>query len=200
MQHDQAPILIDEPLFTSATQKLILVVLASLILVAGIWFFLSEQASRREDQAHLAFISAKSSTEKRQVADQYSGTQQSALIYLQLANESLDTKPQEALDLYESFLKKYGNHLLKNAAALGKAKALESLQKPQEAMAVYQSIVQTKPADTYVPVALLNLSRLQVAQGQVAAARQSLQDLITRHAEYAAEAKERLKSLPEIKS
>jgi tetratricopeptide (TPR) repeat protein len=200
MQHEQAPILIDEPIFSSAIQKLILVTLVSLSVVAGIWFFWSAQVSRREDQAHLAFVSAKTAAEKRAVADQYAGSQQSALIYLELANDSLDAKPQEALEIYEAFLKNHEHHLLRNAAALGKAKALESLQKSQEAIAVYQTIAQSKPADTYVPLALLNLSRLQLAQGKVGEARQSLQDLLTRHAEYATEVKERLKALPESKS
>ncbi len=200
MQHEQAPILVDETLFSSTVQKLILALLTASFLVIGGWFLWSAHLSNREEKTRLAFMTAKSPEEKRKVADQNRGTDQAALIYLNLANAALDAKPQEALELYDAFLLRNEHHRLANAARLGKAKALELTQKADEALTVYQKITQTKKADIYIPLALLNLSRLQVAQGKESDARQSLQDLLVGYADYATEAKERLKMIPEKKS
>ncbi len=200
MQHEQAPILVDEALFSTAMQKFILALLTASFLVLGGWFLWSAHLSNLEQEVHRAFVEAKSPEEKRKVADQNRGTEQAALIYLNLANAALDTKPQEALELYEAFLLRDEHHCLANAARLGKAKALELMQKSEEALTVYQKITQTKKGDIYIPLALLNLSRLQVAQGKESEARQSLQELLIGYADYATEAKERLKMIPEKKS
>ncbi len=200
MQNEQAPILVDEPLFFSEAHKLILILLISVCLLIGGWFCWTSYLSHQEEEVHRQSVLAKSPEEKRKVADQNKGTAQAAFIYLNLAHAALESKPQEALDLYEIVIAQYPHHLLVNAAQLGKGKALEQLQKPQEAMAVYQKIAQVKKGDAYVPLAILNLSRLQLAQGQWTEARQSLQDLLIGYSDYAIEAKERLKMIPEKKS
>ena len=200
MQHESAPTLVDEPFFSSGIQKLtlgLLIVSGGVIAAFLLW---SSYLSSREESVHLAFVAAKSPEEKQKIADENKTTVQAALIYLNLAHAALDEKPQDALHLYDSFLTHHQDHLLANAAYLGKAKALETLQKPQEALLVYQTIVKSKKVDAYVPLALLSLSRLHAAQDQVAEARQNLQDLLIGYADYATEAKERLKMLPEHKS
>lgn len=196
MQKDSNPIVVDEPLFSSEVQKMILISLVALSLIGGGWFFWSTYLNHLESKMHEALILAKTPEEKKKVADAHPGTHQAFLFYLELAHESLKTNSQEALDLYETALKKNPQHPLANAALMGKAQALEKLNKAPEALAIYQSLAQ-KTDGLYGPQALLQVVRLQSSQGQNAQARQNLLDLMTRYPDYTNEAKERLKRIPE---
>lgn len=199
MQNESTPVFVDETIFSSEVQKIIFIVITALIVLGGGWWGWGVYTSHREDEAHLAIVAAKTPEEKRKVADLYSGTKQAAITYLELAHASLDAKPQEALELYDFYLKKYSHHPLSSSARFGKAKALEKLNQPQEALQVYQSLTQGE-SHLFTAQSLVQLARIQSEQGQGASARQTLQDLMTRFPDYTAEAKEKLKSIPETKS
>lgn len=91
-----------------------------------------------------------------------------------------------AITEFEAFIKQYPQSELAPAAAYWIGNAHYAQRDFDEAIAAQQWLIETYPASPKIPDALLNLASSQSEKGQRAAAKKTLQDLISRYPDSAA--------------
>jgi TolA-binding protein len=165
--------------------------------VAVAWWRIS--INLRIHEAIAAWNSAETPEAKQKVIASQAGTPLIAFALLQVADEQFVAKDLAgAQKSYQQFIKDYPDHPLLNAARLGLAGILESQNQSKEAFDLYQQIARQKPVDSYNPLGLLNVARIQLARNEVPAARQSLEDGVAQYGKtpYAETFRQKIAELP----
>jgi TolA-binding protein len=150
-------------------------------------------------EAVVAWGAAETPEAKQKVIAAHPGVPLMAFSLLQVADEQFVAKDLAgAQKSYQQFIKDYPQHPLLNAARLGLAGILESQNQSKEAFDLYQQMARQKPVDSYTPLGLLNVARIQLARNEAPAARQSLEDGVAQYSKtpYAEVFRQKIASLP----
>jgi predicted negative regulator of RcsB-dependent stress response len=172
---------------------LILVVLA--ILGFGGYRFYAE---RRETSASALLGSAKTVPEFEQVIARYPNTRAAANAYLLLADtQRQERKFAEANSILQVFIDKNPKHELVTSARMAMASNLESMGKPDEALAMYQKTAASYPNSFNAPLALLSQVHLLKAKNKIEESRMVCEKILTDYREsfWAGEAARQLRFL-----
>ena len=175
--------------FTLHGTKVIIGVVVLAIVVFGSIFYGKMRASaEQEAAASLMEIGASAQNQTtealkaplQEVADNYKGTQAAADALFALAQLAAQENNWEAaLDNFTQYVNEYGdNYLSGSAAMMGRATALENLNKRDEAAAIYDEVANRKDANFASEFALLDAARCYVATGDTKTARDRYQRVI----------------------
>lgn len=172
----------------------IIAILVALVAFGGYRFY----KDRQEKAAANMLAGAKTPAELQKVISDYSGTPAGGTAYLLLADaQKAEKKFAEANSTLETFLQKFPKHELAGTARLAIAGNLESLGKPDEALATYQKLATSEPHAYTAPVALFSQIHLLKEKKQIAEARKVCETLMTQYREsrFSAEAAYNLRTL-----
>src|ERR1041384_7616940 len=157
-------------------------VLALLGIVGFAGYTLYSQ--RREAAASAALADAKTVPDLRGVIERYGNTRAAANAYLLLADSQRNEKKfAEANATLQVFTDKYPKHELVTTARLAMAANLESMDKPDEALALYQRTAASYPNSFNAPLALLSQIHLLRAKNKVEEGRIVCEKILTDYRE-----------------
>ena len=154
------------------------VVLIAVIAFGGYRFYME----RRDAAAAEMMTSAKTARDYQEVIAKYPDAPASAGSYLLLAAaQRTEGKFAEANATLQAFIDKNPKHQLFTTARMAIAANLESLGKPDEALATYQRIATENSGSFNAPLALFAEVPLLKAKNQIAEARHVCETLMTQH-------------------
>ena len=160
------------------TAVLIIAILA-MIGFAGYRFY----SDRQEAAAAGLLAGAKSAQDYEQVIARYPRTPAGASAYLLLAEaQRKDKKFAEANAALRTFVSKYPKHELEATAHMAMAANLESMDKTDEALSMYQ-VAAGFPKSYIAPFALLAQVELLKAKGRMDEARRVCENIMTQYRE-----------------
>jgi predicted negative regulator of RcsB-dependent stress response len=172
------------------------VILALLAIVGFGGYMLYSQ--RRDAAASAALADAKTAPDLQGVIEHYGNTRAAANAYLLLADAQRNEKKfAEANATLQVFTDKYPKHELVTTARIAMAANLESMGKPDEALALYQRTAASYPNSFNAPLALLSQVHLLRAKNKVEEARMVCEKILTdyRDSYWASEAARQLRTL-----
>lgn len=173
-------------------------VLFALAAFAGYWLYKQHRDSTAAD----ALAKAKTPQELQNVTTQYSGTPAGATSYLLLAEQQRNEKKfAEANTTLQTFVDKNSKHELASSARMAMGANLESLGKPDEALAMYQRVSAGDPHGFNAPMALLAQVHLLKEKNQIDEARRICETILTQYRDsfVAGEASRQLRMLKPTK-
>lgn len=173
--------------------------LAALTALAGYWFY----KQHRDATAADALAQAKTPAALQSVATQYGGTPAGATSYLLLAEQQRNEKKfAEANATLQTFVDKNSKHELASTARMAMGANLESLGKPDEALAMYQRVSAGDPHGFNAPMALLAQVHLLKEKKQIDEARRICETMLTQYRDSfaAGEASRQLRMLKPTKA
>lgn len=160
----------------------------AIVVIAGVWYFISTQKAQAEVDAGMALTTVMTSEtgqtdparlvgQYEEVADKYSGTAAGRRALLQAAGALFESgNYPEALTQFQKYLDNDPVGQLAATAALGIAASLEAEGKLDLAASAYQRVIQNFPTSTCVPPAQLALGRIAEEQGKFNDAMSHYQD------------------------
>lgn len=154
------------------------------IALAGSAYYLRLRSSRLA-AASAALGDEPSVANLETAAGRYGGTRVGPLVRIRLAKSYFDAgQYAEALGEYDKVIARDGKHSLAAAiAAVGRAHALEALQRTDEALAAYVAFAKADPAHFLAPQAILGQARCLAIAGRKAEAKDLLDRLMVSHAQ-----------------
>ncbi len=180
--------------------KTIIIVVASLLVLAGLGFAGYElYTARRAANAAALLARAHTAEEYQQVIDRYPGSEPAASAYLLLAAlQRTNRKYEEANTTLHKFIARFPKHDLITTAWMGVAANLESLGKSDEALSTYQRLAAEYPQSFNAPLALLAEVPLLKAKNRVEEARKVVETVISKYQDrvIASQAFQQLMTLP----
>jgi TolA-binding protein len=171
--------------------------LTALVLLAG-WGGYRFYTARQDAAAAALLASAKSAADFQKVISDYPSSSAAPSASLLLADQQRkEQKFADANTTLQAFIKASPKHEFATTAKMAIAGNLESLGKPDEALAMYRRIAAENPRDFNAPLALLAEVHLLKQAGQVEEARRVCETVLTQYREsYASqEAQRYLRSL-----
>lgn len=139
---------------------------------------------RLETSAAQALASATSGPDYQKVIATYAGTAASGTAALLLAEEQRAAgKFADANSTLQSFIDKNPGHEMVSTARMATAANLESLDKRDEALTMYQRIASTEPRGFNAPLALISQIHLLKEKGQIDEARRVCETVINQYHE-----------------
>ncbi len=148
---------------------LVLTGVVVLALVSGLMYLRHQRT--RGIEASMALAGAESIESLENLLDEYGRTKVGPLLRLRLARMRYDAgQYDQALELYNEFLKRHERHAMADIARLGRAEALEGRQEYPEALAAYQEFVAAHPEHYLRPLAQMGVARCLAAQERKAEA------------------------------
>jgi predicted negative regulator of RcsB-dependent stress response len=141
-------------------------------------------SDRCEAAASTALASAKTAPDFQAVIERYANTRAAANACLLLADaQSKEKKFADANATLQVFTDKYPKHELITTARIAMAANLESMGKPDEALALYQRTAASYPNSFNAPLALLSQVHLLRAKNKVEEARMVCEKILTDYRE-----------------
>jgi TolA-binding protein len=174
-----------------------IVVLLAATAFTGYRFY----SDRRADAASAALATANSAQEYEQVVAHYPNTSAGADAYILLAEaQRKEKKFAEAKKTLETFIAKYPQHDLVSTAKMAVAANLDSMGKPDEALAMYQQIASVYPKTYTAPIAMLSQVYILKAKNRNDDARRICETMLTQYRTsiWAGEAMQQLRILKPI--
>jgi predicted negative regulator of RcsB-dependent stress response len=164
------------------TEIIAVLVLALLAIVGfGAYKFYSE---RRESSASALLGSAKTVPDFERVIARYPTTRAGADAFLLLADaQRMEKKFTEANATLQRFIEKNPDHELVTSARMAMAANLESMGKPDEALAMYQKTAASYPNSFNAPLAFLSQVHLLKAKNKIDEARLVCEKILTDYRE-----------------
>jgi predicted negative regulator of RcsB-dependent stress response len=158
----------------------LIVILVALAAFGGYRFYIE----RRDAAAAEMMTSAKTATEYQELIAKYPDAPATAGGYLLLAAAQRgENKFSEANATLQAFIDKNPKHELVATARMAMAANLESLGKPDAALATYQGIAAEQPDSFNAPLALFSEVPLLKAKNQIAEARHVCETILTQYRE-----------------
>lgn len=155
-----------------------LVVLLALGGFAAFQFY----RDRRNSSGSEALTGAQSEQDYRRVIEQFSDTPAGASATVMLSEKQRsDKKFAEANATLQKFVEKNKKHQLITTARMAMAANLESLDKPDEALSVYERIVSEFPKSYNAPLALLSQVHLLKEKNKTEEARRVCETIMTQY-------------------
>jgi TolA-binding protein len=156
----------------------VIIVLAAIIGFAGYRLYLE----RREVRAAVSLANAKGAVDYRRVIETYPGTPAGSGAYLLLAQtQRAEKKFAEANTTLQDFVNKNPTHELVATAKMAMAANLESMDKTDEALALYQQIATSYSKNFNAPLALMCRVHILKAKGRTDEARQACDTILTQY-------------------
>jgi predicted negative regulator of RcsB-dependent stress response len=175
---------LETQVFWDRHKKEVFAALIVALLAVIAWGGYRLYSERRDAAAANSLTSAKTAVDFQKVIAQYSGTPAGGAAYLFLAEEQRKEKKfNEANTTLQSFVDKYPKHQLKGTARMAMAANLESLGKPDEALAAYQRLAADDPQGFTAPVALISEVRLLREKNQNEEAQRVCETILTKYRE-----------------
>lgn len=155
-----------------------LVTLGAAVLIFGaVWAFRHYRTAKIAS-ANQAFLKAQSLEDLEGVVAQFGSFKAGNAARLRLAKAYFDAgKAQESFDLYELCLEKGAPHGFREIAELGRAHALEALNRLDDALTAYQEFERGRADHFLRPQAVLGIARVLTLQGKKDEARKRLENL-----------------------
>jgi len=158
----------------------LIVILVALAAFGGYRFYIE----RRDTAAGEMMTSAKTASEYQELIAKYPDAPATAGGYLLLAAaQRNENKFSEANATLQAFIDKNPKHELVTTARMAMAANLESLGKPDAALATYQGIAAEQPDSFNAPLALFSEVPLLKAKNQIAEARHVCETILTQYRE-----------------
>jgi len=175
---------LETQVFWDRHKKKVFAALVLALLAVAAWGGNRIYSDRRDATAANLLTTAKTAAEFQKVIAQYPGTPAAGSACLFLAEEQRKEKKfQEANATLQSFVEKYPTHELKGAARLAMAANLESLGKPDEALAAYQRLATDDPEGFGAPVAMISQVHILQEKNQIEEARRVCETILTKYRE-----------------
>ena len=151
---------------------------AVVLVVVGVVFGVIEWRKSRIASANQEFQAAQSFEELGDFVSKYSSMKIANAARLRLATAYFDAgRYEEALDAYEGCLKKGGPDGFAEVAQVGRAHALEAMNRLDDASAAYNAFTQAHPEHFLVMQAQMGSARVLTLQGKKDEAKQLLETL-----------------------
>lgn len=133
-------------------------------------------------KAAQALARAGSVEQLQQVVSQYPSTPSAPLAMLTMAARQFDQGQYEmAQYTYAQFLERYPDHLMKEAAELGRAQCLEAMGDGSRALEAFEAFIASRPLHFLVPLARLGRGRVLVQEGRLEEARTAYEEFLVQH-------------------
>lgn len=175
---------LETQVFWERYKNVIFAVLVLALLTVAAWGGYQLYSLRRAETAATLLATAKTPADFQKVIAQYGATPAGASAYLFLAEEQRKEKKfTEANTTLQSFVDKYPTQQLKGTARMAIAANLESLGKPDEALAAYQRLATDDPQGFTAPIALLAQVHILKEKNQIAEARRVCETIMTQYRE-----------------
>ena len=181
--------------------RLLFVVVGILLLLGGVWAFVSASSAAREEAAALAAAEATTAEDFLKVAREFSGTQRAAIAYIQAASLQNFSSDWEGLrKTAEEFLKKYPHHAAEIFVNMSLGAALDALGEKEAAVSVYQKAAEKRPDSFRAPEALFRAGVIRQELNNKDEARVLFDSILQRYPAsiWAGQARERLAQLTEL--
>jgi TolA-binding protein len=173
---------LETQVFWERHKKKVLAVLVLALLSVAAWGGHRIYSERRAVNAANLLATAKTAAEFQKVIAHYPGTPAGASACLFLAEEQRkEKKITEANATLQSFVEKYPTHELKGTARMAMAANLESLGKPDEALAAYQRLAADDPQGFSAPAAMISQVYILKQKNQVEEARRVCETILTKY-------------------
>lgn len=173
---------LETQVFWDRHKKKVFAALVLAVLAVAAWGGNRIYSDRRDATAANLLTAAKTAAEFQKVIAQYPGTPAAGSAYLFLAEEQRKEKRFiEANATLQSFVEKYPAHELKGAARMAMAANLESLGKPDEALAAYQRLAAEDPPGFSAPVAMISQVHIFKEKNQLEEARRVCETILTKY-------------------
>jgi len=157
--------------------QFLITLVAAAVLFGGGFAFKQYRASKIAG-ANQEMLKASSLEELESVIAKYGNTKAGNAVRLRLAKAYYDaSKYEDALNTYDLFLKKGEARGFAEIAQLGRAQALEGLNRLDEALAAYQSFEKANAKHFLQPYATLGVVRVMTMQGKKDEAKKLLENL-----------------------
>lgn len=155
-----------------------LITFGAVVLVCGaVWAFKYYRTAKIA-AANQAFLQAHSLEDLEGVVAQYGSFKAGNAARLRLAKAYFDAgKAQESLDLYELCLKKGAPQGFREIAELGRAHALEALNRLDDALTAYQEFERDRTDHFLQPQSVMGIARVLTLQGKKDEAWKRLENL-----------------------
>jgi predicted negative regulator of RcsB-dependent stress response len=180
--------------YRNAIIAAVLVLLLALAAFGAYKFY----TMRRNAAAAAQLAGAKEAPDYQKVFNDYPGTPAASSAYLLLASLQRDKQQySEANATLQTFISKFPKHELVTSAQMAMAGNLESMNKPDDALALYAQIASKSPQSFNAPLALLAQVPILKQKGRIDEARRVCETVLTQYREsYASsEAAQYLRSL-----
>src|ERR1039457_6805967 len=139
-------------------------------------------SDRRDATAANVLTAAKTAADFQKVIAQYPGTAAGGSAYLFLAEEQRKEKKfNEANATLQSFVDKNPKHQLKGTARMAMAANLESLEKRDEALTVYQRLAADDPQGYIAPIAMISEGHILKEKNKIEEARRVCETIVTKY-------------------
>jgi len=173
---------LETQVFWDRHSKKVLAVLVLALLTAAVWGGYRIYSDRRDTTAANLLTTAKTAPEFQKIVAQYPGTPAAGSAYLFLAEEQRKEKKfSEANTTLQSFVEKYPAHELKGSARMAMGANLESLGKPDEALAAYQRLATDDPEGFSAPLAMISQIPILKEKKQTEEARRVCETILTKY-------------------
>lgn len=147
------------------------------ILLAGAWAF-KEYRQQRISKANAELLQASSLEDLETAVAKYGSTKAGNATRLRLAKAYFDAANyEEALNTYNTCLKKGAPAGFAEIATLGRAQALEGLNQLDEALAAYEAFDKESAGHFLQPQAKMGIARIYALQGKKDEAKKLLENL-----------------------
>jgi predicted negative regulator of RcsB-dependent stress response len=175
---------LETQVFWDRHKKEVFAALILALLAVAAWGGYRLYSDRRDATAANLLTAAKTAADFQKVIAQYPGTAAGGSAYLFLAEEQRKEKKfNEANATLQSFVDKNPKHQLKGTARMAMAANLESLEKRDEALTVYQRLVADDPQGFIAPIALIAEVPILKDKNQIEEARHVCETILTKYRE-----------------
>jgi len=158
-------------------KQFLITVVAGAVILGGAFTFKHVRAAKIAS-ANQELLKASSLDELETVVAKYGSTKAGNAARLRLAKAYYDaSKYEEALQAYDTCLRKGAPVGFKEIAEIGRAHALEGLNRLDEAMAAYQRFDKTLSDHFLHPQSVMGIARILTLQGNKDAAKKLLEEL-----------------------
>ncbi|MDR2849858.1 MAG: hypothetical protein LBW77_04850 [Verrucomicrobiota bacterium] len=155
-----------------------LITLTAAAIIAGGAFAFRQVRATRLTGANQELLKASSLDELESVVAKYGSTKAGNAVRLRLAKAYYDaSKYEDALGAYDDCLRAGAPAGFKEIADLGRAHALEGLNRLDEALTAFNTFADTQPDHFLQPQAVLGAARILTLQGHKDEAKKKLENL-----------------------
>ncbi|CAI9084676.1 hypothetical protein A7K93_10760 [Candidatus Methylacidiphilum fumarolicum] len=169
----------------SGTLFLIGTVSLFLLLSLGLFGYklAMEHSKAKWEKVILSYQAAKTNEEKLKIAKAHLSNKQAAVWILQIAGNLYEKGAiSEALSTFQFFLEHFPGHPLEAGAMLGAGECLESQGQTQQAVLLYQRILEKKDTEAYRALAILRLAQIRIQKKEYGPAKELLEKFLSQNA------------------
>jgi len=139
-----------------------------------------EHSKANWEKVILSYQAAKTNEEKLKIAKAHLSNKQAAVWILQIAASLYEKGAiSEALSTFQFFLEHFPGHPLEAGAMLGAGECLESQGKTEQALLLYQRILEKKDTEAYRALAILRLAQIRIQKKEYGPAKELLEKFLS---------------------